>query len=171
MSTTTTDAPAEVKAPKRPRATCPNTITSSTGKTRRCSRALVGGLCPSCEAGTVTRCTVVVSYGTRADGHSTCGRPVKADGLCGVHLKATTRQASKREAKAAHDATSEENRVAAEALCKTLRGKGVHAFPAYSCTNGSYTGGIELTAEAAQALATGKRPAAKPRKRATAKRA
>lgn len=129
-------------ATKRDRATCPNTITSSSGNTRRCSRALIGGKCPSCDRATIARCSEQVGDNVE------CGRPVKADGKCGVHLAGEVRRAANDERRAADRRASETRREEAEALCQRLRGKGVECQPAYSCANSEYTGGVELTTTA-----------------------
>jgi hypothetical protein len=81
-----------------------------------------------------------------------CGRPVKDEGLCSIHLAAARRRAAKQTARAQEQQRDAEVEAAARALCDRLAAYGVPAVPHWSGTTLHFTGGLVLEGAAVAGL-------------------
>jgi hypothetical protein len=75
-----------------------------------------------------------------------CGRPVKADGLCGIHLAAKTRRAANDVKRAEARAAERKRRATAERVAEHLAACGIPDVRAHDY-GGDYTGGIVIPPE------------------------
>lgn len=104
---------------------------------------------------TTTTCPQTVYTDSRDVRGHRCGRPVKDEGLCGVHLAGKRRRQENDAARATERAEDDQREAAAQALCDRLRALGIRAHPHYAShptRMGRYTGGIALDAEHSTAL-------------------
>lgn len=97
-----------------------------------------------------TTCQERVYSGHRDVSGHVCGRPVKSDGLCGVHLAAIERRRKNDSDRMERVSVSERHREAAEDVCVELAALGLDAQPEYYMhqTNfklSRYTGAVVIT--------------------------
>lgn len=81
--------------------------------------------------------------------HRVCGRPIKDDGLCGIHLAAKRKREANHEAWQRKMAESQDAHATARAACARLAEMGIKAHPHYSSfRNGGHTGGVVIESPA-----------------------
>lgn len=81
---------------------------------------------------------------------STCGRPIKRDGLCGIHAAAIDKMKANDKKHAEERKASGERQSAAQAVLDEL---GVEGAPEYSTFTSKYTGRVTVSIETLRALA------------------
>jgi hypothetical protein len=101
-------------------------------------------------------CQERVSNGPRSVSFHTCGKPVKDEGLCGVHLAAKRRKEANSEARRSYYDEQARLRQASERRVDALAEHGIYASVEYcfdfARQQGAYTGGVVLRGDDADAL-------------------
>jgi hypothetical protein len=89
-------------------------------------------------------CRESVSNGTFF-GYHTCGRPVKDEGLCGLHLSAKRRRVAKEAAYQEKRAAEDARQKQAQDACDRLADRGIRAQPHYDAVIAKgYTGRVVI---------------------------
>lgn len=85
-------------------------------------------------------------------GHK-CRRPVKEDGLCGLHLGAKRRREETDRRRRAEREANGQRQESAQQICNELEEVfGISARPAWDSITASFTGGVTLNAEESRRL-------------------
>lgn len=97
---------------------------------------------------------VIAKYpGTRSASMRDCGRPVKDDGLCGIHLAAKLKKAANDAAYRAAEVESNARGEAASALAREAEEvTGTNRTTWAQASRNGYSGNVTLTADVLRAL-------------------